>query len=146
MRMRRTLAYLVFASCVLLIVVKNRAAEVRNEVRSGSWAISKSEEAGKVEFALMEHRRDGSSNHQSSWPASVFQGVDFSQPGRQDVRFTIARDAGKIECEGYLNDGEGAGIFHETRLDQQLIVAARRVKKPQFRPSERVLLVALSAR
>jgi putative transposase len=30
-------------------------------------------------------------------------------------------------------------------LRQQLIVAARRVKKPQFRPSERVLLVALSA-
>lgn len=112
MRMRRTLAYFIFASCVLLIVVKNRAAELRNEVRSGSWAISKSDEAGKVEFALMEHRRDGSSNHQSSWPASVFQGVDFSKSGRQDVRFTVARDAGKIECEGYLNDGEGAGIFH----------------------------------
>ena len=30
-------------------------------------------------------------------------------------------------------------------LRQQLIVAARRVKKPQFHPSERVLLVALSA-
>ena len=30
-------------------------------------------------------------------------------------------------------------------LRQQLIVAARRVKKPQFRPSERMLLVALSA-
>ena len=29
MRMRRTLAYLVFASCVLGIVLKNRAAEVR---------------------------------------------------------------------------------------------------------------------
>jgi len=106
------LAYLVFASCVLLIVGKNRAADLGNEVRSGSWAISKSDEPGKVEFALMEHRRDGNSNHQSDWPASTFQGVDFSKPGRQDVRFTIARDAGKIECEGYLNDGEGAGVFH----------------------------------
>ena len=112
MRIRRTLAYLVFASCVLVIVVKNRAAEPSNEARSGSWAISKSDEPGKVEFALMEHRRDGSSNHQSAWPSSVFQGVDFSKSGRQDVRFTIAHDAGKIECEGYLNDGEGAGVFH----------------------------------
>jgi len=112
MRIRRTLAYLIFASCVLLIVVKNHAAEPSDEVRSGSWAISKAEEAGKVEFALMEHRRDGSSNHQSTWPASSFPGVDFSKSGRQDVRFTIARDAGKIECEGYLNDGEGAGVFH----------------------------------
>jgi len=97
---------------VLLVVVKNRAADLHHDVRSGSWAITKSDEPGKVEFALMEHRRDGSSNHQSDWPASAFQGVDFSRPGRQDVRFTVARDAGKIECEGYLNDGEGAGVFH----------------------------------
>ena len=108
MRMRRTLAYLVFASCVLLIVVKNRAAEVR----SGEWTISKSDNPGKVEFSLIEHHHGGTSSHQSDWPATSFQGVDFSKPGRQDIRFTITRDAGKIECEGFLHDGEGAGIFH----------------------------------
>src|SRR6266567_173143 len=112
MRMRRTLAYLVFASCVVLFVVKNRAAQVSSEVRSGDWTISKSDEAGKVEFSLIEHRHHGQSSHQSDWPASSFQGVDFSKPRRQDVHFTIARDAGKIECEGFLNNGEGAGLFH----------------------------------
>jgi hypothetical protein len=112
MRMRRTLAYFVFASCVLLFVVKNRAAEVSSEVRSGDWTISKSEEAGKVEFSLIEHHHGGTSNHQSDWPASSFQGVDFSKPGRQDVHFTVVRDAGKIDCEGFLNNGEGAGLFH----------------------------------
>jgi hypothetical protein len=108
MRMRRTLVYLVFASCVLLFVVKNRAAENR----SGDWTISKSDDAGKVEFSLIEHHHGGTSSHQSGWPASSFQGADFSKPGRQDVHFTIARDAGKIECEGFLNNGEGAGLFH----------------------------------
>jgi len=108
MRVRRTLAYLVFASCVLLVALKNRAADVR----SGDWTISKSEVAGKVEFSLIEHRRGGTSSHESDWPASSFQGVDFSKVGRQDVHFTIARDAGKIECEGFLNNGEGAGVFH----------------------------------
>src|SRR5258708_16982775 len=112
MRMRRTLAYLVFASCVVLFVVKNRAAEVGSEVRSGDWTVSKSDEAGKVEFSLIEHHHHGQSSHQSDWPASSFQGVDFSKPGRQEVHFTIARDAGKIECEGFLNNGEGAGLFH----------------------------------
>ena len=112
MRMRRTLAYLVFASCVMLLVVKNRAADLKNEPHRGSWAISKSDEPGKVQFAIMEHRHDGSSNHQSDWPATSFPGVDFSKAGRQDVRFTIARDAGKIDCEGFLDDGEGAGVFH----------------------------------
>src|ERR1700733_12727001 len=108
MRMRRTLAYLVFASCVLGVVIKNRAAEVR----SGDWTISKADNPGKVEFSLIEHHHGGSSNHQSDWPATSFQGVDFSKAGRQDVHFTITRDAGKIECEGFLNNGEGAGLFH----------------------------------
>lgn len=112
MRMRRTLAYLVFASCVILLVIKSRASNPGNGVHSGSWAISKSDEPGKVEFGLMEHRHDGMSNHQSGWPMSSFPGVDFSKPGRQDVQFTISRDAGKLECEGYLKDGEGAGVFH----------------------------------
>jgi hypothetical protein len=110
--MRRTLAYCLFASCVVALAVKNRVVEAKGEAHSGSWAITKSDEPGKVEFALMEHRRDGSSNHQSSWPASAFQGVDFTKAGKQDVTFTIARDAGKIGCEGYLKDGEGAGVFH----------------------------------
>ena len=108
MRMRRTLAYLVFASCVLLVAVKNRAADVR----SGDWTIRKSDDAGKVEFSLIEHHHGGTSSHESDWSASSFQGVDFSKAGRQDIHFTITRDAGKIECEGFLNNGEGAGIFH----------------------------------
>ncbi len=114
MRIRRTLAYLVCASCVIIFVVKNRAAEMSNEVptRSGDWTISKSDEPGKVEFSLIEHRRGGSNSHQSDWPASSFPGVDFSKPGRQEVTFLITRDAGKIACEGFLNNGEGAGLFH----------------------------------
>ncbi len=108
MRMRRTLAYLVFASCICVFVVNNRAAEVHG----GNWTIAKSDEPGKVEFSLIERRHDGNSQHESDWPMSSFQGVDFSKPGRQDVHFTITRDAGKIDCEGFLNDGEGAGIFH----------------------------------
>jgi hypothetical protein len=108
MRLRRTLAFLVFAFCLLFAAVKNRAADVR----SGNWTIGKSDEPGKVEFSLIERHRDGNSSHESDWPAGAFPGVDFSKSGRQDVRFTVTRDAGKIECEGFLNDGVGAGIFH----------------------------------
>jgi hypothetical protein len=112
MRMRRTLAYLVFALSVVGFVVKNRAADVDNKVHGGDWTISKSDKPGEVEFSLIEHHHGGMSNHESDWPSSSFQGVDFSKSGRQDVHFTINRDAGKIDCEGFLNDGEGAGIFH----------------------------------
>lgn len=108
MRVRQTLAFLAFASCLLVGVVKNNAAEMRR----GNWTLGKSDEPGKVEFSLIEHHHGGTSNHESDWSTSVFVGVDFSKPGRQDVHFTISRDAGKIECEGFLNDGEGAGLFH----------------------------------
>jgi hypothetical protein len=108
MRLTRTLAFLVFGFCLIFAVLKNHAADVR----TGDWTISKSDEPGKVEFSLNVHRHGENSNHESDWPMSSFPGVDFSKPGRQDVHFTIARDAGKIECEGFLNNGEGAGIFH----------------------------------
>lgn len=108
MRQRRTLAFLIFASCIVVGVVKNHAAEIRR----GDWTIHKSDEAGKVEFSLMEHHHGGNSNHESDWPMSSFSGVDFAKPGRQDVHFILTRDAGRIDCEGFLNNGEGAGIFH----------------------------------
>lgn len=108
MRMRRTLAYLVFASCVVFGVLKNHAADIR----SGDWTLSKSDNPGKVQFSLIERHHGGNSNHSSDWPMNSFQGVDFSKSDRQDVRFILARDAGKIDCEGFLNDGEGAGLFH----------------------------------
>ena len=112
MRMRRTFAYAVFASCVVLFVIRNRAADAGGQVRTGDWTLSRSDEPGKVAFSLIEHHRGGMSSHESEWPASAFQGVDFSKPGRQDVHFTITRDAGTIDCEGFLTDGEGAGLFH----------------------------------
>ncbi len=108
MRFTRTFAFLIFGFCLIFAVVKNRAADVR----TGDWTLRHSDEAGKVEFSLIEHHRGGNSNHESDWPMSSFPGVDFSKPGRQDVHFIIARDAGKIDCEGFLSNGEGAGIFH----------------------------------
>lgn len=109
MRLFRTLAFLIFGICILWALVAKSASAAP---RTGDWTIHKSDQASKVEFALIEHHNGGNSHHESDWPTTTFQGVDFSRPGRQDVRFTIIRDAGKIDCEGYLKDGEGAGLFH----------------------------------
>lgn len=106
MRARRTLAFLVFGSCVIFGIA-TRAAETR----SGDWTMRKSDDPGKVEFSLIENYRRGTSHHKSDWPVNSFSGLDVSKPARQDVHFTISRDAGKINCEGFLNNGEGAGIF-----------------------------------
>jgi len=109
MRLIRTLAFLILGLCILWAIVAKSASAAP---RTGNWTIAKSEEPGKVEFSLIENHRGGNSSHESDWPTTAFPGVDFSKPGRQDVHFTLARDAGKIECEGFLKDGEGAGLFH----------------------------------
>ncbi len=118
MRLTRTLAFLIFGLCLLFAVTKNRVTEAHGSdegiVRSGNWAINRSEEPGDVDFSLMEHHHGGNSSHTSDWPMTSFAGVDFSKPGRQDVSFTITHDAGKFECEGFLDNGEGAGVFHFT--------------------------------
>ena len=101
------LAYILVV-CTLLAGWAVRAAEDF----SGSWTIERGDEPGKLEFALIHHQHGNSSTHSSAWPVSVFVGLDTTKSGKQEVKFTITRDAGRLDCEGYLNSGEGAGIFH----------------------------------
>src|SRR5438309_5528348 len=108
MSLKRTIGLILVIAGVILGVAK----ALGSEPQSGDWTIRRSEIPGKVEFSLMDSRAGRHFHHSSDWPASDFSGLDFSQSGRQEVHFTIARDAGKFECEGFLHDGEGAGLFH----------------------------------
>lgn len=106
MQRRMAVALIVLASCGVLGVRLVGAAETQ----SGNWTIARSDIPGRVEFSLSH--RNGHSHYESDWPVSAFQGLDVSKPGRQEVRFTVSRDAGRFECEGFLDNGEGAGLFH----------------------------------
>src|SRR5216684_3287385 len=108
MNRRHALIAYILIACTLVLALIARASDTR----TGSWTISHSDEPGKVSFALIYHSKHNNSNHESDWPSSEFKGVDFAKSGKQDVKFTIARDAGRFDCEGYLKDGEGAGVFH----------------------------------
>src|SRR5665213_307929 len=79
---------------------------------SGEWTIGHSDAPSKVHFSLEESRSGGHNfNTSSDWNTTEFQGLDWSTPGKHDVRFAIPRDAGDFACEGFLKDGEGAGLF-----------------------------------
>jgi len=101
------ICYVLVATCLLGALITRAADSL-----TGSWTITHSDEAGKVLFALIERHHGGNSNHESDWPTSAFVGLDFTQTGKHDVHFTITRDAGRFDCEGYINSGEGAGTFH----------------------------------
>src|SRR5712664_1555760 len=108
MNLKRIIGLILVIAGVILGVAK----ALGGETQSGDWTIRRSDVPGKVEFSLMDSRAGHQFHFSSDWPTNDFSAVDFSKSGRQEVHFTIARDAGKFECEGFLNNGEGAGLFH----------------------------------
>src|SRR6266853_41452 len=108
MNLKRIIGLILVIAGVILGVAK----ALGGEGQSGDWTLRRSDAPGRVEFSLMDSRAGHHFHTSSDWPVSDFSGLDFSKPGRQEVHFTIARDAGKFECEGFLHDGEGAGLFH----------------------------------
>jgi hypothetical protein len=96
------------ALCAWLLLVAQVFAA---ETYSGSWTLRPSETPGKVNFGLVYRRGHNNMNHESDWPSDEFQGLDLDQRGKRDVQFAVAREAGRFDCEGYLNNGVGAGVF-----------------------------------
>ncbi len=99
MKLEQGLAYCALVLCAFFGIAKT----LSGGTQSGDWTIRQSETAGQVRFSLMSSGGGSHSGHNfnysSDWPVSEFAGVDLSKRARQDVRFTIARDAGKFECE-----------------------------------------------
>src|SRR5208283_3688020 len=119
MNRRQALISYMLIACSLVVVLVVRAADSR----TGDWTMRRSGEPGKVEFSLITHQHGSHSHDSSDWPVRAFQGIDLSKPGRQEAKFSVTRDAGRFDCQGYLENGEGAGIFHfvpDTNYAQQM--------------------------
>jgi hypothetical protein len=99
-------ALVVLVSNLLMATPAAAAAEYK-----GTWSILQSSEPGKVRFGLAHRWHGGHSNHEADWPVSALHGLELGPAGKRDVAFNIQRDAGRFDCEGYLKNGEGAGIF-----------------------------------
>jgi hypothetical protein len=106
----RKLVVSIVASCIALVCALGLFASGAQQ--NGSWTIQPSDEPGKVRFALLQHAKNHSNHHESDWSPNSFEGLDLSVKAKHEVKFTIRRDAGRFECEGYIADSEGAGIFH----------------------------------
>jgi hypothetical protein len=82
---------------------------------TGSWTMSPADGPGVVHFTVLRRYEGGGTMHSGrDWPVSAFQGLNLAISARHDVTFSVTRDAGRLDCEGYLSDGEGAGLFRFT--------------------------------
>jgi hypothetical protein len=100
--MRISLVFAVLASLPLL---------ASGAVQSGSWSLSPSDEPGSVQFSLQSSEGTGHFSTSSSWKLADLRGLDWAATPKHDVSFAIARDAGTIECKGFVQDQRGAGLF-----------------------------------
>jgi hypothetical protein len=98
-------------SGILAFVLYATVSTAALAAEQGSWTLMPTDEAGRMHFTVMQRRERGMSHSDSDWPVSALEGLDLATRARHDVTFTIARDAGRFECEGYLTNGEGAGVF-----------------------------------
>ncbi len=97
---------------VLTVIALWAMAAWSLDSQSGDWTLSKSEVQGSIHFSLIRNNAHGGNFQSSSdWPLSQFQGLNVTPSGRHDVKFAVVREAGRFECEGFLNSGEGAGLF-----------------------------------
>jgi hypothetical protein len=79
---------------------------------TGTWTASVNDNSNKIQlnFAL---RRDRG-NHQSgeSYEYSELQGLSSEQAhAGGTVKFSLVREAGRIDCEGTFQNGKGSGTF-----------------------------------
>ena len=81
-------------------------------VEKGEWTLSQSVLPDRLRFSIEGSDTDGGHfNSSSDWAIQEFKGLDWSSTAKHDVHFTINRDAGTIECDGFVQSGAGAGLF-----------------------------------
>lgn len=116
----QSLMRLVFA--LTIIVIGNYVIVAQQATLTGDWrAEVKSEKnPGKIQLSFERRSEKGGRNQQSSsYDFSDLQGLTREQTlNGGAVKFSLAREAGTIECEGSFTNGKGAGTFRFTANPQ----------------------------
>lgn len=99
-------------SLIVLLASGSAAGAMQGATERGEWTLNPSELPDRLQFSLQS---SGSDYHHysssSDWNIADFQGLDWSTPARHDVHFTIKRDAGVFNAEGFVDHNQGAGLF-----------------------------------
>jgi hypothetical protein len=80
-------------------------------VQNGSWSLGPSDQPGSVEFSLQSSEGNDHYSTSSTWKLADLRGLDWAAAAKHDVSFAIARDAGTVDCKGFVQDQRGAGLF-----------------------------------
>jgi hypothetical protein len=105
---------------------------------TGTWTASVNDKSNKIQLNLAMKSEQGG-NHQSgqSYEYSELQGLNNEQVrAGGSVRFSLIREAGRIDCEGSFQNGKGSGTFVFT--GNQAFLAAMKSRGFDFEKHERM--------
>ncbi|HEX3397074.1 MAG TPA: hypothetical protein VHS76_10265, partial [Steroidobacteraceae bacterium] len=80
-------------------------------IQSGSWSLAPADQPDRVQFSMQGSQGDEHFNTSSPWKLTELQGLDWAAAAKHDVSFSIVRDAGTIDCRGFVQEQRGAGLF-----------------------------------
>lgn len=109
-----------FALAFIVIVIGNYVIVAQNVI-NGDWkAEYATKEADKIHISFSRKSARGNNQMGSNYDLKDLQGLSLSQVSANDerVKFSVVREAGKIECEGKFTNGKGAGTYRFTPNSQ----------------------------
>jgi hypothetical protein len=113
--MSRGLAIRLFSFAFVIFVIGSYVIVAQNVI-TGDWrGDTKDENPEKIQLNF-EIRTDkgGRNNHGSSFAYTDLQGLSRDQAQNGKVSFSLAREAGTIQCDGTFTNGKGSGTFRFT--------------------------------
>jgi hypothetical protein len=113
--MSRILAFRLLSFVFVIFVIGSYVIVAQNVI-TGDWrADTKDENPDKIQLNFeVRTEKGGRNNHGSSFAYSDFQGLSRAQAQNGKVSFSLAREAGTIQCDGTFTNGKGAGTFRFT--------------------------------
>ena len=101
----------------LIVIVIGNYVIVAQNVVTGDWKAEyrteKSDAGERVQITFSRKSGKGKNQMGSSYALSELQGLSESQinGANTNVRFSLVREAGTIECEGTFKNGRGEGTY-----------------------------------
>lgn len=113
--MSNNLAFRLFGLALFVFVIGSYVIVAQNVI-TGDWTAStKDEKPDKIHLSFeIRRENDGKNQHGSSFLYSDLQGLTREQTQNGRVSFSLAREAGTIQCEGTFTNGRGVGTFRFT--------------------------------
>ena len=120
--MSKNIQILMRLAFAFTIIVVGNYVIVAQTVLTGDWKAQVKSEKNPDKIQLSFERRTekgGRNQHGSSFNYADLQGLSREQAlSGGAVKFSLAREAGTIDCEGSFNNGSGAGTFRFTSNPQ----------------------------